>query len=114
MALLNCDNQPVLCNAWSAAPGSLWIFEMLPEPSHINIYTKRLNLTTTTSEDLVKLHADGYKTVAKEHDGIFHPFNGPLAQNGLSVPAGYTLWAFSLLPSWAFMILISLFSRRMM
>ncbi|KAI0518173.1 hypothetical protein F5B22DRAFT_74718 [Xylaria bambusicola] len=114
MALLNCDNQPILCNAWSAPAGSLWIFEMLPEPSPINIYTKRLNLTTTTSEDLVKLHADGYKTVAKEHDGIFHPFNGPIAKNGLSVPAGYTLWAFSLLPSWAFMVVISLFSRRMM
>ncbi|KAI0452580.1 hypothetical protein F5B21DRAFT_330925 [Xylaria acuta] len=114
MALLNCDDQPVLCNAWSAPVGSLWIFEMLPEPSPINIFTKRLNLTTTTSDELVQLQKDGYKTVAKEHDGLFHPFNGPLAQNGLSIPAGYLLWAFGLLPSWAFMILISLFSRRMM
>ncbi|KAI1427990.1 hypothetical protein F5Y12DRAFT_791136 [Xylaria sp. FL1777] len=113
-ALLNCDNQPVLCNAWSAPVGSLWIFEMLPEPSPINIFTKRLNLTTTTSDDLVQLQKDGYKTVAKEHDGLFHPFKGALAQNGLSVPAGYILWAFGLLPNWAFMILISLLSRRMM
>ncbi|KAI0541718.1 hypothetical protein GGR58DRAFT_413010 [Xylaria digitata] len=114
MALLNCDNQPVLCNAWSAPVGALWIFEMLPEPSPISIFTKRLNLTTVISDDLIQLQKDGYRTVAKEHDGIFHPFNGPLAQNGLSVPAGYVLWAFGLLPSWAFMILVSLFSRRMM
>ncbi|KAI3341503.1 hypothetical protein F4824DRAFT_315789 [Ustulina deusta] len=114
MALLNCDNQPVLCNAWSAPVGSLWVFEMLPEPSPINIFTKRLNLTTTTYQDLISLHVDGYKTVAKEHDGLFHPFNGQLAQNGLSVPVGYILWASSLIPSWAFMILVSLFSRRMM
>jgi hypothetical protein len=114
MALLNCDNQPVLCNAWSAPVGSLWIFEMLPEPSPINIFTKRLNLTTTTSDDLVQLQKDGYKTVAREHDGLFHPFKGPLARNGLSIPAGWVLWGFGLLPSWAFMIMISLASRRMM
>ncbi|RWA03553.1 hypothetical protein EKO27_g11553 [Xylaria grammica] len=114
MALLNCENQPVLCNAWSAPVGSLWIIDMLPEPSPINIFTRRLNLTTTTSDDLLQLQKDGVKTGAKEHDGVFHPFNGPLAQNGLSIPAGYVLWAFGLLPSWAFMILVSLFSRRMM
>lgn len=87
---------------------------MLPEPSPINIFTKRLNLTTVTSDDLIQLQKDGYRTVAEEHDGVFHPFNGALAQNGLSIPAGYLLWAFGLLPSWAFMIFISLFSRRMM
>ncbi|KAI1161292.1 hypothetical protein F5B18DRAFT_458977 [Nemania serpens] len=114
MALLNCDDQPILCNAWSAPVGYVWIFEMLPEPSPISIFTKRLNMTTTTSDDLVQLQKDGYKTVAVEREGIFHPFNGPLAQNGLSIPAGYILWGFSLIPSWAFMILVSLFSRRMM
>ncbi|KAI1297350.1 hypothetical protein F5Y03DRAFT_281905 [Xylaria venustula] len=114
LALLNCDNQPVLCNAWSAPVGSLWIFEMLPEPSPVNIFTKRLNLTTITSDDLIQLHKDGHKTATQEHDGLFHPFKGTLAQNGLSVPAGYVLWVFGLLPSWAFMILVSLLSRRMM
>ncbi|KAI3328031.1 hypothetical protein HD806DRAFT_549896 [Xylariaceae sp. AK1471] len=114
MALVNCDDQPVLCNAWSAPVGALWIFEMLPEPSKINIWTKRLNLTTTTSDDLVQLQKNGYKTEANLHDGLFHPFNGPIAQNGLSTVVGYVLWAFSLLPSWAFMVFISLFSRRMM
>ncbi|KAI0161430.1 hypothetical protein GGR57DRAFT_357708 [Xylariaceae sp. FL1272] len=113
-ALVNCDDQPVLCNSWSAPVGSLWIFEMLPEPAAIDVYSKRFNLTTVTSDDFTQLRGDGYKTEAKRHEGFFHPFNGPLAQNGLAVPAGYVLWAFSLLPSWAFMILISMFSRRMM
>ncbi|KAI1822377.1 hypothetical protein F4861DRAFT_541058 [Xylaria intraflava] len=114
MALLNCDNQPILCNAWSAPVASLWVFEMLPEPSPIRLFTKRLNVTSTTSDDLVKLQNGGYKTVALEHDNFFHPFNGVLAQNGLSTPVGYILWVFSLIPSWAFMIFVSFFSRRMM
>ncbi|KAI1108774.1 hypothetical protein F5Y14DRAFT_434926 [Nemania sp. NC0429] len=114
MALLNCDEQPILCNAWFAPVGHLWIFEMLPKPSPISIFTKRLNLTTTTSDDLVQLHKDGYKTVAEQREGLFHPFDGPLAQNGVLIPVGYILWGFSLVPSWAFMILVSLFSRRMM
>jgi len=114
MALLNCDDQPVLCNAWSAPAGALWIFEMLPEPADINIWTKRLNLTTTTSDDLVQLHKNGYKNEASLRDGLFHPFNGAIAKNGLSTPVGYLLWAFTLIPSWAFMIFVSFFSRRMM
>ncbi|KAI1341717.1 hypothetical protein F5Y15DRAFT_345718 [Xylariaceae sp. FL0016] len=113
-AMLNCDDQPILCNAWSAPVGALWIFEMLPEPAPINLYTKRLNLTTTTSEDLAELQKGDYKSEAKLHDGVFHPFNGALAQNGVAVPVGYILWFFNLLPSWAFMILISMFSRTMM
>ncbi|KAI2631659.1 hypothetical protein GGS21DRAFT_154644 [Xylaria nigripes] len=114
MALLNCEDQPILCNSWSVPTSSLWILEMLPEPAPIKIFAKRMNLTTTTSEDYVKLQNGGYKTLAKEHDSLFHPFNGALVQNGLSIPAGYVIWAFSLLPSWAFMVLVSFFTRRMM
>ncbi|KAI0393203.1 hypothetical protein F5Y17DRAFT_459082 [Xylariaceae sp. FL0594] len=114
MALLNCDDQPVLCNAWFAPAGNLWIFEMLPAPASINLWTKRLNLTTTTSDDLLQLHKNGYKQEARLSEGLFHPFNGFVAQNGLTTPVGYILWAFTLVPSWAFMIFVSFFSRRMM
>ncbi|KAI1635497.1 hypothetical protein F4809DRAFT_452811 [Biscogniauxia mediterranea] len=113
-ALLNCENQPVLCNAWSAPVGALWIFEMLPEPSPVNIWTKRLNMTTVTSDDFIELQKSDYKAAANLHNGTFHPFNGPLAQYGVSVPVGYVLWFFNLLPSWMFMILVSMFSRSMM
>ncbi|KAI1328586.1 hypothetical protein F5Y16DRAFT_419748 [Xylariaceae sp. FL0255] len=114
MALLNCDDQPVLCNAWSAPVGAVWIIEMLPKPAPINIYSKRFNLTTTTSEDFVQLRKDGYKTQAKLHESYFHPFDGVLEQYGVSVPFGYLLWALSIIPSWAFMILVSMVSRSMM
>lgn len=113
-ALLNCENEPVLCNGWSAPTGALWIFEMLPEPSPINIWTKRLNLTTTTSVNIVELQKEGYKEKARLHDGMFHPFNGPIAQNGMSVPVGYILWFFNLVPSWLFMVGVSMISRTMM
>ncbi|KAI1780862.1 hypothetical protein F4818DRAFT_19251 [Hypoxylon cercidicola] len=113
-ALLNCEDQPVLCSAWSAPVGAIWIFEMLPEPAPIDIWTKRLNMTTTTSDDIVTLQTEGYKSSAKLHDGFFHPFNGPLAKYGVATPVGYVLWFFNLLPSWAFMVLVSFFSRNMM
>lgn len=113
-ALLNCDNQPVLCNAWSAPASTLWIFEVLPQPAPINIYTKRMNVTTATSDDFIQLHKDGYKSVAKLHEGTFHPYNGPIAQYGLSTVAGYVIWFFNLVPSWAFMIGVSMLSRSMM
>ncbi|KAI5925497.1 hypothetical protein F4810DRAFT_54017 [Camillea tinctor] len=113
-ALLDCEKQPVLCNAWSAPVGALWIFEMLPEPAPINIWTKRLNMTTVTSDDFIELQKNDYKTAAKLHDGSFHPFNGQVAQYGASIPVGYVLWFFNLLPSWMFMIIVSMFSRSMM
>ncbi|KAL7624165.1 hypothetical protein AAE478_005722 [Parahypoxylon ruwenzoriense] len=113
-ALLSCEDQPVLCGAWSAPVGALWIFEVLPEPAPVNIWAKRFNTTTVTSDDIIKFQKEGYKSAAKLHEGFFHPFNGPLAKNGLSIPVGYILWFFNLLPSWAFMILVSIFSRSMM
>ncbi|KAI0025920.1 hypothetical protein F4780DRAFT_789393 [Xylariomycetidae sp. FL0641] len=113
-AMLNCDDQPVLCTAWSAPVGALWVFEMLPPPAPVEIWTKRLNLTTTTSEDLIELQKEGYKTQATLHTGTFHPFKGFIAENGLSTPVGYLIWGFNLLPSWMFMIFISMFSRTMM
>lgn len=113
-ALLNCEHEPVLCNSWSAPAGALWIFEMLPPPASIDLWAKRLNMTTVTSDDFVQLQKDGYKQQAKLHDGIFHPFNGWFAQNGLSTIVGYVLWGFNLVPSWLFMVVVSMLSRTMM
>ncbi|KAI1843083.1 hypothetical protein JX265_005136 [Neoarthrinium moseri] len=113
-ALLNCENEPVLCNSWSAPTGALWIFEMLPPPAEINLYAKRFNLTTVTSDDFAQLQKEGHKTNAKLHDGIFHPINGWFAQNGVQTPVGYVLWFFNLVPSWLFMVVVSMVSRTMM
>jgi hypothetical protein len=114
MAYLNCEDQPILCNSWGARTGSLWVFEMLPAPAPIDIYLKRLNLTTTTSQTLVDLHSADRNEAFKRLDGYFHPFDGPLAKYGLAVPVGYVFWVFSLVPSWMLMLAISFISRTFM
>ena len=114
MGYVNCDDQPILCNAWSAGATNLWVFEMLPEPAPIDIYKKRLNATTVTSDDIVALRdADKEKTF-KRVDGLFHPFNGKIAELGLSNAVGYFFWGFGLIPSWMTMLVLSMVSRSMM
>ncbi|KAK7425272.1 hypothetical protein QQZ08_008293 [Neonectria magnoliae] len=115
MGLLNCDDQPILCNAWSTGTGNLYVFEMLRPPAHVDVYKKRLNMTTTTSEDLVNLFESGSKDEFNlQEDGWFHPIHGKAVENGLAVPFGYVMWAFGLVPSWAFMLIVSFVSRTMM
>ncbi|KAF4126360.1 hypothetical protein GMORB2_0096 [Geosmithia morbida] len=111
MGLLNCEDQPILCNAWSAGVGSIWAFDMLPEPAPVNIYKKRLNLTSVTSDDIAALQGNRDQFVLLE--SFWHPFNGKAAELGVAVPLAYTLWLFNLLPNWAFMLAISMFSRTM-
>lgn len=112
---MNCENQPILCHAWSAGAASIWHFELLPEPAPVDIYMKRMNLTTTTPADFVEL----YKTRAdksqfKLKDGYFHPFDGELAKYGVAVPVAYVLWGLGVVPSWAMMLGVSFLSRTMM
>lgn len=114
-AYLNCEDQAVLCNSWSAGPGSLWVIELLPPPAKTDIYFKRLNLTTTTSKTFLDLYAlEDKESEFKLYEGYFHPFDGVLATNGLAVPIGYALWAFNILPSWAMMLIVSFVSRNFM
>ncbi|KAK8026117.1 hypothetical protein PG990_003940 [Apiospora arundinis] len=110
----NETHEPVLCNSWSVPTGTVWIFEMLPEPAPIDIWVKRFNLTTTTSDDIVARHSEGYKKTFALHEGTFHPFNGWWAQNHLSLPVGYVLWFFNVVPSWLLMLVLSFVSRSMM
>ncbi|KAK3946440.1 hypothetical protein QBC46DRAFT_369784 [Diplogelasinospora grovesii] len=114
VAYLNCDDQPVLCNAWSATTGALWIFEMLPPPAPVDVYWKRLNLTTTTAQTLLDFHAQDAKKNFHLIDGYFHPVDGLLAKNGLAVPLGYFFWVLNAIPSWGMMLVVSFISRAMM
>lgn len=115
MGYLNCDDQPILCNAWSTGTSNLYVFEMLPSPAPIDIYKKRLNMTTTTSEDLVKLYETGTKDeFTLLEAGWFHPFQGKAVELGIAVPFGYVMWAFGLVPNWLFMLVVSFVSRTMM
>ncbi|GKT44396.1 uncharacterized protein ColSpa_04577 [Colletotrichum spaethianum] len=114
LGLLNCDDQPVLCNGLSAGTASIWSIGMLPAGSEVDIYRKRLNVTTTTSDDIVDL----WKKKSKEDwlltETIFHPFNSFVGKNNLSIPVGYFFWAFSLIPNWLFMLIVSFGSRTLM
>ena len=111
---LNCDDQPILCNSWSTATGYIWSFNILPSPAPVDIYKKRLNLTTTTSSDLVALNSAKSKEDWTLLDSWFHPFNGKATEFGLSVPYAYAMWAFNLVPNWLFMLVVSFASRSMM
>jgi len=113
MGYINCDDQQIMCNSWSAGTSIVWRIEMLPPPATIDIYLKRVNTTTTTSESLVELWESGTEKM-KLHEGAFHPFHGWLVQNGLVTPVAYVLWLFSNVPSWAFMVLMSFVSRSLM
>lgn len=112
---VNCDDQPILCNSWSAGAGTLWLFEMLPQPAPIDIYMKRMNLSTTHKDTFLDLYnTRGDKSQFTKKEGYFHPFDGELAKYGLSIPVAYLFWALSVVPSWAMMLGISFFSRTFM
>jgi hypothetical protein len=114
MAYLNCDDQPVLCSIWSAVPTNIWSIQMKPEPAAIDIYRRRFNATTVTSDDIVAAKDENREKAWLPVDGWFHPFNGKIAELGLGLPVGYVLWVFSVVPSWATMLILSMVSRSMM
>lgn len=114
MAYINCEQQPILCNSWSAGTGRLWVFDIPPSGGPVEVYIKRMNLTTTTSKDFLDVWAGDHKTDLWKYDGAFHPFHGWMAVNGLAIPYAYLVWVFTLLPNWAFMLIISFISRTMM
>lgn len=113
LAMLNCEDQPILCNAWSAGTGILWVFDMLPPPANITIHIRRLNLTTTTSEDIIEIYDHGKENI-KVHEGSFHPFQGWTHTYGLAMPWAYAVWALNAVPNWAFMVFLSFVSRSFM
>jgi len=114
LGYLNCEDQPVLCNAWSTGAPSLQIFEVLPPPAPVDVRSRGLNITTTTVKTFTDLHASKEWKEQKPYEGIFHPFDGFFAKNGLAVPIGYFFWVFAIIPSWLFMIGVSFLSRSIM
>jgi len=72
------------------------------------------NRTTVTAPELAAIHLQEKYKETTPYEGIWHPFDGPLAKNGLAIPVGYAIWGFSKIPSWAFMIGVSFLSRNIM
>jgi len=114
LALLNCDNQPVLCNSWAAGPPNLYIMHIAAPPAPVDIRIVHLNATTIDVKDITDLQTSGSWKEKPLYEGYFHPFDGPLAQYGLALPLGYIFWIFSVVPSWLFMIGVSFISRNIM
>ncbi|KAI9884508.1 MAG: 39S ribosomal protein L24, mitochondrial [Watsoniomyces obsoletus] len=115
-AILNCDEENVLCHAWAATPPALFHF-LIPRSHDVPIemrVMKHINASTITAPELVKMHLDKSWQKIEPYEGIFHPFDGFLAKWGLSTPVGYVLAAYSKLPSWAPLVVLSILTRTLM
>ncbi|KAH6666497.1 hypothetical protein F5X68DRAFT_54823 [Plectosphaerella plurivora] len=114
MAYVDCDKQPILCNVLSTGPATLWSIDMEWPGNNVTIWTRRMNVTTTTTETFEKLYKEDRAENFRISANNWHPFNSWLAQNHLAIPIASILWAFSVIPNWATMLIISFFSRRAM
>lgn len=119
LALLNCETDPVLCNAWALGPPSV-LYMQLPQPladqSHpaTTVYSIALNRTSVTAAEIAAIHTEGKFAEKAPYEGYFHPFDGQLAKFGLSIPFGYAVYYFNMIPSWMMMVGISFFTRTFM
>jgi hypothetical protein len=120
--IINCDLNPVLCNTWLAGVPSLWyiqrpekVVDGAPdEHKETPIHVVRLNVTETTTKDLVAIHKDKTYLNWQKVDSYFHPFDGELVQWGLQRPLGYALYIFNNIPSWGMMLAVSFMTRQFM
>ena len=123
LGYVNCDDQQVLCATWSAKPPTIWHIQR-PSASHAAaehqtvapsvVTVNYLNFTHTQVQDMVALHTSKKYEDGLVYDGIFQPFDGLLAQYGVNKIAGYVVFAFSMVPSWAFMLVVSMVARQAM
>lgn len=119
LAYVNCDENAILCGTWAAGVPTIWHIQLpTPQPDQsrpaTTIHIVPLNTSSTTVADIVGIYTSKTYEKVPVYEGAFHPFDGYLAKLGLSQPLAYLLTAFALVPSWAFMIVISLVSRSFM
>ena len=120
MGYINCDDQGVLCATWSAKPPTIWHIQ---RPAHTGsdqsvpestITVNYLNFTKTSAQDMVALHTGKKYQEGRIYDGIFQPFDGLLKQYGVNKVVGYVVFTVGLVPSWAFMLVVSMVARQAM
>lgn len=119
LGLLDCEADTVLCHAWAVSPPQVLHFQLpqpLPDQSTpaSTVRNIRVNRTTITAPEIAAVHLQETYKEKEPYEGFWHPFDGPLAKFGLNVPVGYVIWGFSMIPSWAFMIVVSMVSRTFM
>ncbi|KAJ5584304.1 uncharacterized protein N7459_004104 [Penicillium hispanicum] len=120
LGLLDCEEERVLCSAWSSGAPSVYYYqvpkaqpaeeERLPTPLHV-VY---MNSTTVTPEELYQVHSKKNFEHFPAYEGALHPIDGWVAKYNLIIPLGYAIYAIGAVPSWMFMIGISFFSRTFM
>lgn len=119
LGYINCDKSPVLCAIWHAHPPTVWYIQR-PIPAKdqsrapTTVRILRLNTTTTTTQEIARIYTDKTYEKVDVYEGAFQPFDGWMAQLGLAKPIAYVLVGVSMVPSWAFMIVISFVSRNLM
>lgn len=119
LAILDCETQPILCNAWSVGPPSIY-YMLIPQPlpdqskAATEVHYIPLNRTSIKASDITELYTKKTYKNTPAYEGLWHPFDGELQHYGADVPLAYALYYFSMIPSWAPMILISMFGRTMM
>ncbi|OCK85750.1 hypothetical protein K432DRAFT_286154 [Lepidopterella palustris CBS 459.81] len=118
-AVLDCEEQPILCNAWSVGPPSIYYMSIphaLADQSTpaTTVRWIPLNRTSVIASDITTLVTKQAYKNTEPYEGIWHPFNGLIAQYDLALPVGYVVWGFSKMPSWLPMIAISFLSRSFM
>ena len=121
LGVLDCEANPVLCNAWAIGPPMI-IHAFLPRPlpdqsaPSTTVRFIGLNRTSVIASDIWEIPSSGKGTYTdtEPYEGYFHPFNSLLAQQGLNIYLGWVIYYVAMVPSWAFMIAISFFSRSFM
>ena len=119
LGYINCDSEAIMCGIWAAGPPAIWYIQ-LPvvgkdqSTPATTIHIVSLNTTTTTAKEIVQIHTQKAYEKTPVYEGAFHPFDGWLAQFGLNTVLAYVVTVFGLIPSWAFMIIISFVSRNVM
>ncbi|KAL5343719.1 hypothetical protein BJX70DRAFT_120953 [Aspergillus crustosus] len=120
LGYLDCESNQPLCSAWSAGAPSVWYFkvpqaqETAEERASTPLHIVYVNSTTVTPETFYKIHTEKTYEKRPAYEGAWHPTDGWLAQYGLLVPLGYVIYGFGIIPSWLFMIVISMGSRTIM
>lgn len=119
LAILDCETDPVVCNAWAVGPPSILYMELpynLADQSTpaTTVHYIPLNRTSVAATEIAALHTEEKYKEKAPYEGIFHPFDGQLAKFGLDIPFGWAVYYFGLIPSWAMMVGISFFTRTFM
>jgi len=119
LGFLDCESDPVLCHAWSVGPPKL-LHLQIPQPradqseAPTTYRAIDVNRTSITAPEIAAVILEDKYLQTTPYEGFWHPVDGPLAKTGLNVYLGYAMWAFTLVPSWAFMIVVSFASRTFM